>query len=64
MTRIFALLPALLPALLLWSAPAQAYSCWVIRRAVAQHGEAAVESWTRANGITEKEIERGRRCLR
>jgi hypothetical protein len=50
MTRIF----ALLPALLLWSAPAQAYSCWVIRRAVAQHGEAAVESWAMQTGSPKK----------
>jgi hypothetical protein len=60
MTRI----SLLMAALLLWSIPAQAYPCWVIRRAVAQHGEVAVEFWARVNGVTEKEIEKARRCLR
>jgi hypothetical protein len=60
MTRI----SVLIAALLLWSVPAQAYPCWVIRRAVAQHGEVAVESWARANGVVEKEIEKARRCRR
>jgi len=59
MTRICTLIAALY-----WSVPAQAYPCWIIRRAVAEHGEPAVESWARAQGITEKEIEKARRCLR
>jgi hypothetical protein len=36
----------------------------MVRKAVAQYGSAAVESWARARGIPEKEIEKGRRCLR
>ena len=51
-------------ATLLVSCPAQAVPCWVVRKAVAQYGEAAVESWARSKGICEKEIERARRCLR
>jgi hypothetical protein len=51
-------------AALLWSVPAQAVPCWVVRKAVAQYGEAAVESWARAKGISDKEIEKARRCLR
>jgi hypothetical protein len=51
-------------AALLVSLPAQAVSCWMVRKAVAQYGEAAVESWARAKGISEKEIEKARRCLR
>jgi hypothetical protein len=54
MTRI----SVLIAALLLWSVPAQAYPCWVIRRAVAQHGEVAVDSWARANGVIEKKSKR------
>jgi hypothetical protein len=44
--------------------PAQAIPCWVVRKAVAQYGEAAVESWARAKGISDKEIEKAKRCLR
>ena len=33
-------------------------------RAVAQYGEAAVESWARASGISDKDIEQAKRCLR
>jgi hypothetical protein len=51
-------------AALLWSVPAHAVPCWVVRKAVAQYGEAAAESWARAKGISEKEIEKARRCLR
>jgi hypothetical protein len=36
----------------------------MVRKAVVQYGEAAVESWARAKGISEKEIEKARRCLR
>jgi hypothetical protein len=38
--------------------------CWVIKRAVAQYGEAAVESWARSKGVTEKQIEKARQCLK
>jgi hypothetical protein len=51
-------------AALLLSSPAQAVSCWVVKKAVAQYGEAAVESWARAKGISDKEIEKAKRCLR
>jgi hypothetical protein len=54
----------LVAAALLWSVPAQAVPCWVVRKAVAQYGVAAVESWARAKGISEKEIEQARRCLK
>jgi hypothetical protein len=53
----------LIVALLAFS-PGQAVPCWVIKRAIAQYGEAAVESWARAKGISEKEIEKAKRCLR
>jgi hypothetical protein len=46
------------------SYPAQAFPCWAVKKAVAQYGEAAVESWARARGISDKEIEKARRCLR
>jgi hypothetical protein len=49
---------------LLFSFPAYAVPCRVVKQAVAQYGEAAVESWARAKGISEKEIEKARRCLR
>jgi hypothetical protein len=49
---------------LLGAVPAHAIPCWVVRRAVAQYGEAAVESWARSKGISEKEIEKARRCVR
>ncbi|HEY0801864.1 MAG TPA: hypothetical protein VGD54_13545 [Steroidobacteraceae bacterium] len=49
---------------LLVSYPAQAIPCWAVRKAVAQYGEAAVEAWARANGISDKEIEKARRCLK
>jgi hypothetical protein len=51
-------------AALLGSFPAQAVPCWMVRKAVAQYGEAAVESWARAKGISDKEIEKARRCLK
>jgi hypothetical protein len=54
----------LVAAALLWSIPAHAFPCWAVRRAVAQYGAAAVESWAKARGISEKEIEKARRCLR
>jgi hypothetical protein len=46
------------------SSPAHAIPCWVVKKAVAQYGEAAVESWARAKGISGKEIEKARRCLK
>jgi hypothetical protein len=59
MTRVIVLVAVTLPAI-----PAHAIPCWVVRKAVAQYGEAAVESWARAKGIFDKEIERARRCLK
>jgi len=59
MTRAMVVLAALLV-----SHRAQTIPCWMVRKAVAQYGEAAVEAWARAKGISEKEIEKARRCLR
>jgi hypothetical protein len=53
-----------LVAALLLSCPAHAIPCWVVRKAVVQYGEAAAESWARAKGISDKEIEKAKRCLR
>jgi hypothetical protein len=50
--------------LLLASSPADAVPCWAVKRAVAQYGEAAAESWARAKGFSAKDIERARRCLK
>jgi hypothetical protein len=55
---------SLLAVALLAFAPGQAVPCWVVKRAVAQYGEAAVESWARARGASDKEIEKARRCLK
>jgi hypothetical protein len=44
--------------------PAPPFPCWAVRKAVAQYGEATVESWARAKGISEREIEKAKRCLR
>jgi hypothetical protein len=52
----------IVPSLL--SSPAQVIPCWAVKRAVAQYGEAAVESWARAKGISDKEIEKARRCFK
>jgi hypothetical protein len=38
--------------------------CWAVKKAVAQYGATAVESWARANGLSDKEIEQAKRCLR
>jgi len=54
----------LVVAALLFSEPAHAIPCWVVRKAVAQYGEAAVETWARSEGISDKEIEKARRCLK
>jgi hypothetical protein len=51
-------------AALLVAYPAHAVPCWVVRKAVAQYGEAAVEAWARAKGISDKEIEKARKCLK
>ena len=54
----------LVVAALLVSIPAQAVPCWVVKKAVAQYGEAAVESWACAKGISDRDIEKARRCLK
>jgi hypothetical protein len=54
----------LVVAALLVSHPAQAVPCWAVKKAVAQYGEAAVESWARAKGVSGREIEKARRCLK
>ena len=59
MIRVIVLVAVILPAI-----PAHAFHCWVVKKAVAQYGEAAVESGARAKGISDKEIERARRCLK
>ena len=51
-------------AALVTSVPAHAVPCWMVRRAVAQYGESAVEAWARAKGIPDKEIEKARQCLK
>ena len=51
-------------AALLVSFPAQAVPCWVVKKAVAQYGEAAVESWAMSKRIPERGIEKARRCLK
>jgi hypothetical protein len=51
-------------ALLLVSYPAQAVPCWVVKKMVAQYGEATAESWARSKGMSDKEIEKARRCLK
>jgi hypothetical protein len=55
--------PILLAALLVLS-PAHAVPCWIVKKAVAQYGEAAVEAWARSKGVSEKEIEKARQCLK
>jgi hypothetical protein len=54
----------MLAAALLISYPANAIPCWMVKKAVAQYGEAAVESWARSKGISERDIEKARRCLK
>lgn len=49
---------------LLWPVPVHAFPCWMVRKAVAQYGVSAVKSWAKARGISEKEIEKARLCLR
>jgi hypothetical protein len=55
---------SLLLMALLASSPADAVPCWVVKRAVAQYGEAAAEAWARAKGYSPKDFERARRCLK
>jgi hypothetical protein len=55
---------ALLLGTLVASSPAEAIPCWVVRRAVAQYGEAAAEAFARAKGFSPKDIERAKRCLK
>ena len=55
---------ALLLTGLLTSSPAEAVPCWVVKRAVAQYGEAAAEAWARSRGFSSRDIERAKRCLR
>ena len=59
MSRVLMLLAALLV-----SFPAHAVPCWAVKKAVAQYGEAAVEAWARSKGVSEKEIEKARKCLK
>jgi hypothetical protein len=47
-----------------WSAASHSFPCWMVHRAVAQYGAPAVESWARAKGIPEKEIQKARQCLK
>jgi hypothetical protein len=45
----------LLVTALLFSAPAHALPCWMVRKAGAQYGkEAAVETWARSKGIPKR----------
>ena len=44
--------------------PPRVIPCWAVKKAVAQYGVAAIESWARAKGISDKEIEQAKRCLR
>ena len=55
---------ALMLVCLLASSPVDAVPCWVVKRAVAQYGEAAAEAWARAKGFSSKDIERAKRCLK
>jgi hypothetical protein len=50
--------------IVLVNSPAQGVPCWVVKQAVARYGEAAAESWARAKGFSDKEIEKAKRCLK
>jgi hypothetical protein len=54
----------LLLAGLLAAPPIDTISCHIVKRAVAQYGEAAAEAWARAKGFSDKDIERAKRCLK
>lgn len=56
--------PVLLVTASLVLSPAQAVPCWIVKKAITQYGEAAVESWARAKGISDKEIEKAKQCLK
>jgi hypothetical protein len=58
------ILLAFLLAALLASSPADGVSCRIVKRAVAQYGEAAAEAWARARGFSDKDIERAKRCFK
>lgn len=55
---------SLLVVALLVSSLEQAVPCWAVKRAVAHYGELAVESWARAKGISEREIQKAKQCLK
>ena len=59
MIRVVAFLVALTIA-----TPAHAIPCWIIRKAVKQYGEAAVEQYAKSHGATDKQIEAHRKCLK
>lgn len=44
--------------------PSMSVGCWAIRKAVQNYGEATLIDWARARGVSEKEIEAGRKCLK
>jgi hypothetical protein len=51
-------------ATLLISSPAHAVPCWVVKKVVAQYGAPVVEAWARSKGVSGKEIEKARQCLK
>ena len=53
----------MLARLQIWSS-AHIIPCWAVKKAVAQYGATAVESWARADGVSDKEIEQAKRCIR
>jgi hypothetical protein len=55
--KVFALI-----AFLLYPIPAQAIPCWIVKKAVAQYGEAAVEAWARGKGYSPIEVARIRKA--
>jgi hypothetical protein len=44
--------------------PPMRFTCWTVRKAVKLYGEAELVSMARATGISEKEIEMAKRCLK
>jgi hypothetical protein len=54
----------LLLAGLLAFSPADVIPCRIVKRVVAQYGEAAAEAWARTKGFSDKDIERARRCFK
>jgi hypothetical protein len=53
---------AILVATILVSFPEHSIPCRAVRRAVAQSGEAPAESWARAKGFSNKDIEHAKRA--